>query len=456
MSMLISNGYVVTMNAARDVYDGGFVAVNDHGAIESVGPASAAPSEEGRYCIDAGGMIVLPGLIDAAHQHWQNLLMGVEEGGNVFDRTASALKKFSARHMDAAMLGDAALVAAHTMLCSGTTTLLNSMPTAAEDFVMAVVTGMQAAGVRQIQVLPFATPEFGQLKPRIAEAMRGASQGDSMVSFALEVDSSLLALHQSRTSEKQLAEAHALACGYGLRIVSRTSSAEGDAPEAFLQALRQRGRSEVLHLMELGLLDSNWLLIGAEWLRPADLSLVRESGCSMVCTPLSAAMRGQQPGAWHELLQADVPCALGTDVVANSFSVDLLDQMKVLMLSLNGMHLNPTAMSAETVLEMVTIGGAKALGIDRTVGSLEPGKRADIAVFDLNAVHTQVPHKPLSVFVACAGATDAAWVIVDGRLRVRDGQLQTDGLEAALNRSVCSARSLRGMLKADATATRGV
>jgi 5-methylthioadenosine/S-adenosylhomocysteine deaminase len=455
MSMLISNGYVVTMNAARDVHDGGFVAVDDHGAIESVGPASEAPSDEGRYCIDAGGMIVLPGLIDAAHQHWQNLLMGVGDGGNVFDLTASELKKFSARNMDVAMLGDSALVAAHTMLRGGTTTLLNTMPLAADQFVTAVVAGMHAAGVRQIQALPFAEPESGQLIARMTKAMRCSIHSDSMVGFALEIDSSLLALHQGRTDEKRMAEAHALARAYGLRIVSRTSSAEGDAPEAFLNALRVRGRSELLHLMELGLLDSSWLLIGAEWMRPADLSLVRESGCSMVCTPLSAVMRGQQPGGWPELLQAGVPCAFGTDTVANSFSVDLLDHMKACMLSVNAMRLDPTAMSAEMVLEMATIGGARALGIDQSVGSLEPGKRADIAVFNLNAVHTQVAHKPLSVFVACAGAIDAAWVMVDGRLRVRDGQLQTEGLDAALERSVCRARSLRRIFKADMTAARG-
>jgi 5-methylthioadenosine/S-adenosylhomocysteine deaminase len=174
-----------------------------------------------------------------------------------------------------------------------------------------------------------------------------------------------------------------------------------------------------MHLMELGLLDSSWVLGRAEHLGDADRALIRESGCHVVATPLADASCGMSSTAWTAMAQAGVPCALGTDGPVASCSVDMVEQMKALVLIQNTLRLDPTSMSVEAVLEMATLGGARALGLERDIGSLEPGKRADIAVFDMNGPHLQVAHKPTSIFVCCARGADAALVVVNGRVAWR-------------------------------------
>ena len=104
------------------------------------------------------------------------------------------------------------------------------------------------------------------------------------------------------------------------------------------------------------------------------------------------------------------------------YSVDMVEQMKVCTLMQHVRHLDPTRMPVETTLEMATINAAKALGVDAEIGSLETGKRADIAVFDLNKPYVGVLHRPLTSFVTAGKGSDARAILVDGQIVYRDGR----------------------------------
>jgi cytosine/adenosine deaminase-related metal-dependent hydrolase len=101
----------------------------------------------------------------------------------------------------------------------------------------------------------------------------------------------------------------------------------------------------------------------------------------------------------------------------------MVEQMKFAALIQNVTHLDPTLVTAERVIEMATINTARAMGIDHLVGSLEPGKRADIAVFDLGRAHTTVANRPIAALVFSAHGTDVDTVVVDGEVRLRGGEL---------------------------------
>jgi cytosine/adenosine deaminase-related metal-dependent hydrolase len=103
--------------------------------------------------------------------------------------------------------------------------------------------------------------------------------------------------------------------------------------------------------------------------------------------------------------------------------MDMVEQMKFAALIQNVTHLDPTLMSAERVIEMATINGARALGIDHLVGSLEVGKRADIVVFDLDKAHSTVGNRPIAALVFSAHGTDVDTVFVNGRLLLDGGRL---------------------------------
>ena len=102
------------------------------------------------------------------------------------------------------------------------------------------------------------------------------------------------------------------------------------------------------------------------------------------------------------------------------YSVDMVEQMKAACIIQNTANLDPSALSVERSLEMATINGARALGMESEIGSLEKGKRADIAVFDMAGPHIHVVHKPISNFVTCGRGADAHTVIIDGRVVFQD------------------------------------
>ena len=104
------------------------------------------------------------------------------------------------------------------------------------------------------------------------------------------------------------------------------------------------------------------------------------------------------------------------------YSVDMVEQMKACALMQHVRHLDPTRMSAERAIEMATINAAKALGLEREIGSLEAGKRADIAVFDLDKPYVGVLHRPISTFICAGKGSDARAVLVDGEIVYRDGK----------------------------------
>ena len=123
--------------------------------------------------------------------------------------------------------------------------------------------------------------------------------------------------------------------------------------------------------------------------------------------------------------------ALGSDGPMVDYSVDMVEQMKACSMLQNVKHLDPTVMGPETCLEMATIRAAKAVGMEDEIGSLEAGKLADIAVFDLRTPHATVAHNPISSLVYSAKGTDVHAVLVNGRIVIQDGQITgfTDGAQ---------------------------
>ena len=146
-----------------------------------------------------------------------------------------------------------------------------------------------------------------------------------------------------------------------------------------------------------------------------------QMGCSFVYTPTSESIRGGGISPFANAHRAGVNVALGTDGPMVDYSVDMVEQMKVCTLMQHVRHLDPTRMPVERTLEMATINAAKALGLEKEIGSLESGKRADIAIFDLLKPYVGVLHRPLSSFVTASKGSDVRAVLVDGKVAYRNG-----------------------------------
>ncbi len=412
MGILILHGCVVTMNAARDVFDSGFVLVADDGRIAGVGPGSEAPEHHTGTVIDARGMIVVPGLINT-HQHlWQHLVMGTApEGAQV----ALAALRSALEPQD---LRVAATLAAAEMLGGGTTCVLHHAVAGADTQSLAdTIEPLAAFGMRQTVAIDHPSANDADLQAALA---RWHGADDNRVRLAVHVATDVCAVAQGQVQEHEIAAAYGFAQAHGLRLTTNTAS-DDDTP-AWEAAMRKTGRSSVMHMMELGVLDSSWMLVHGDRLHDTDVLLMRESGCHAVAAPIADALRGQGPSVWTALARAGVPCALASDGPALSCTVDMVEQMKALVLIQNTVRLDPTSMSAEAALEMATLGGARALGLEHEIGSLEAGKRADIAVFDMRGPHFQAMHKPIAGLVCCARGSDVHIVLIDGSIVWQEGR----------------------------------
>jgi 5-methylthioadenosine/S-adenosylhomocysteine deaminase len=451
MSTLIKNGYVVTVDPARRVLEGGYVLVDD-GKIAAVGKRDDAPSGATEI-IDAAGMIVVPGLMNL-HQHpWMNLFKGLADGMLL----EPWVFNFVQPCMDSLQVEDLAVssrLAALEMLRTGTTTVLtHDTGFLLPDYEAAFIEPMAAAGIRQLFARMFlcrtpkrpnyplsaeeAVAQFAKLVARYHRTNGGLTH----IGMVIECNAHHTEL--GRSSDELVRAGYGAAVEHDLRVAVHMSGGTLSLDIGFTKYLRLTGRRDVAYLEQLGVLDHRWILKHGIQFTDTDIATIRKRGCHAIYTPTSESMRGGGLGPWPNLYRAGVNCALGTDGPAVDYSVDMVEQMKACIFLQNVKYLDPTVMSPERALEMATINAARAIGLESELGSLEPGKRADIAIFDLNDPQMQVIHNPLYNFICCARGADAHTVIVDGKVLLKNGKFtRAQNIDVIISEATASGRRI--------------
>ena len=188
---------------------------------------------------------------------------------------------------------------------------------------------------------------------------------------------------------------------------------------------RKYGRSPVDHMESLGLLSSNLIACHCVWLTEAEMDLLAERGVRVVHNPESNMKLASGVAPIPDLLKRGVPVGLGTDGCASNNNLDLFQEMDFAAKVHKVHRLDPTVMPAETVLEMATQGGARVLGMETEIGSLEVGKKADVIVVDLNRPHLQPVYNVVSHLVYAATGADVRDVIIDGKIVMQNRRLLT-------------------------------
>jgi 5-methylthioadenosine/S-adenosylhomocysteine deaminase len=427
---LIENGYVVTMNGARDVWPGGYVAI-DGSRIEYAG-ATRPPGQFGRV-LDARRMIVVPGLINA-HQHFYYHLFKGAANGLLIEDWFPELVFPVVGHLNDDDMELTAWLAGIEMLTSGTTCCLHHLrTTSSEETLRRLTSPTVALGLRQMVGKEFQCrlpgnprhPRNLQEETEHLEALIPSWRDahDGLVRLCLVVEGNAVFIDQQVTSEELIVAGHRLAAKHGLKISTHIAAGTLSFDKSYMQVLRKTGRSEVQGLAQLGVLDDSFVLAHGINLTASDIELIADAGASVVYTPTSEAVRGGGIGPAAALAAAGANVALGSDGPMVDYSVDMVEQMKACSLLQNAKHLNPGAMPPERCLELATIGAAKALGLDDEIGSLEQGKLADIAVFDLSTPQAMPANNPISALVYSARGRDAHTVFVNGREVVSEFKL---------------------------------
>jgi 5-methylthioadenosine/S-adenosylhomocysteine deaminase len=438
-SLLLKNGYIITVNGNRDVIRNGWIRIEGD-SIRGIGPMENLPSgpdHDADETIDLHQMIVIPGLINGHNHHWASLFKNTGEGLLLepwLDQVTIPLML----QLTAEDIRIAAYLGALEQIRTGTTCSLNHVVNVnSAETMAAMIEPVVHVGIRQLITKevrnspdpPFSTaypafPNARLLKEELAFAESiidrwGGAGGLIHMGLALETGANWM-LHNA-TSDELIFAGVELAKKRKLKITNHCAA--GTPWLSIKEFTHATGGGDVDYLFKLGALVDNWVLVHGVHLKRNEIERVAEAGSSVITNPASNAYSSDGIAPVKTMFELGVNVGLGSDGAYVNCSMDMVQQMKFAALIQNVIHYDPTLVSSERALEMATINNAKALGIDHLVGSLEVGKKADIAIFNFKKTHITVPNRPIGALVFTAHGTDVDTVIVNGKVLLRDGKL---------------------------------
>ncbi len=423
----IHGGLLLPMDPPDAVIADGVVVI-DAPFISYAGPAPGPPPGEDEQVIDASGCVVMPGLINAHTHVSMTLLRGYADDMALQAWLEQKIwpAEMKLRREDVywgAMLGIA------EMLRSGTTTFndMYHFPAAVADAVMD--SGIRAciSGVL-LGIIPTAEETLREAIELTAELK--ARNESRLIP--------MLAPHAPYTCPDPLLQRMAEAAAeLGVAIHIHLSETAKEVEDS----LREHGATPVQHLADLGIFEVPVVAPHCVHLTDQDIDLLVEHRVGVVHCPTSNMKLASGFAPVPKLLSAGAKLGLGTDGASSNNDLDMFEEMMVGAVIAKGHTGDPTVVSALQMLAMATRGSAEALGIADQVGTLTPGKRADVIVVDMTHPHTQPPHNPISHLVYASKGADVRDVIVDGRLVMRNRELLTmDEAEVIVRARECAER----------------
>jgi len=434
--LLLQGGRVVTMDGARRILDAD-VLVED-GYIKAVG----RDQREGRAktpAIDCTGLVVLPGLIQAHIHLCQTLFRGLADDLSLEDWLAQRIWPLEAAHT-ADSVHASAMLGATELLLGGTTAILD-METVRHTG--AAFEALESIGIRATagKCLMDAPSNPAGLREPTDKALsesadlcarwHGAAGGRLRYCFAPRFAPSCtgpLLRAVSDLAEKTGAVIH-------------THAAE--TPVELELVKRETGHDEIAYLDSVGISGPRSALAHCVWVDKDGIARLARQATNVVHCPSSNLKLGSGVAPIPEMLAAGCRVGIGADGAPCNNRLDAFEEMRLAAL-IQKPRLGPDALPAAQVLELATLGGARAMGLEAEIGSIEVGKRADLVVLDLAGPHAQPEDADLvSRIVYSARAADVRHVIVDGRIVVRDGMIRTADVAEIRTNANKHARRLR-------------
>jgi 5-methylthioadenosine/S-adenosylhomocysteine deaminase len=311
------------------------------------------------------------------------------------------------------------------MIRSGTTTFSDMY--LFEDRVAQVA---KQAGMRAVvgEVLyDFPSPHYGPIEQglKFTESLIQYWQNDPLISVAVEPH----ALYTC--SPGLLKKCRQVADRYGVPLIIYLSETQSEIEEVY----KKYGKRPVDHLENLGLFSSPLIACHCVWLTEEEMDLLARRKVRVVHNLESNLKLASGVAPVPELLSRGVVVGLGTDGCASNNNLDLFQEMDFVAKVHKVHRLDPTVMPAQAVLEMATLGGARVLGMEKEIGSLEVGKKADVVILDLNKPHLQPVYNIVSHLVYSATGADVRDVIIDGKVIMENRQLLTLDEEEILRKA---------------------
>ena len=433
--LVVRGGTVVTVDARRRIVAGD-VWIRD-GRIVRIGGRAVRPSPDAEV-LDATDAVVVPGFVQTHVHLCQMLLRGLADDLSLLAWLRRRIWPLEAAHDEVSLRLSADLGVAE-LVRGGTTTVLDMGTVRHHDVVFEA---LQAGGLRALSGKAMMDAGAGRplgLKESTRESLRdserlcarwhGAAGGRLRYAFAPRFTLSC--------SDGLLREVAAAARAHGCLV--HTHAAENRDERRLVQ--RAKGRSDVAHLEKMGISGPGAVLAHGVQLTNAEIRRMARLGTRVVHCPSANLKLGSGIARVPEMLAAGLEVGIGADGAPCNNNLDALREARLASL-LAKARVGPEALPAPLVLELLTIRGARVLGLDQEIGSLEPGKRADLAVVRMDGPHVQPALDPVSTIVYASVAHDVRHVVCDGRVLLRDGVHETLDAERVVAAAPAAARRL--------------
>ena len=415
VSLIVFNGTVVTMDGAGRVITGGAVAVAGTDIVAVDTTEVIQRQYRAADMLDARGQVVLPGLINT-HTHAPMVLFrGLADDLPLMDWLTKYIFPAEAKTVSPEFVRAGTRLAALEMIQSGTTTYTDMYyfeEEIAKETKAAGLRGILGQTVIQFPVADAKTPADAL---RRAEAFITAFKSDQLITPAV-------APHAIYTLDGPTLMA---ARGLALRHAVPTLIHLAETREEVKTAQDQYKAPPVGYLDGLGFLGPGVIAAHAVWVTEPEIALLKQRGVGVSHNPESNMKLASGTAPVPAYLAAGVAVGLATDGAASNNDLDMFEAMRIASLLQKHQSGDPRVVGARTALEMATIGGARVLGMGDRLGSLEPGKRADLIVVSMASARQTPMYDPISHLVYTTRGDDVRSTIVNGKVLMRDRKMLT-------------------------------
>ncbi|HYP52805.1 MAG TPA: amidohydrolase [Pyrinomonadaceae bacterium] len=413
--LLVTGGTVVTMDGARRVIEDGAVAVRGGRIVEVGTSAALARKYAAREVVNARGRAVIPGLINGHTHIPMTLFRGIADDLDLNEWLTKFIFPAEANNVTEDFVRVGTRLGLAEMIRGGTTTYCDMY-----YFEDAVADETARAGVRGVlgeTVIRFPVAD----NKTWAEAMRYTERfvakwkGHPLVTPAVAPHAPYTVL------EEQFAEVRAFSERTGATVLIHVAETRKEVDDL----VREKGARPVEYLARIGMLTPRTIAAHTVFLTEDEIQTLKRLGVGSVHNPSSNMKLASGVAPVPRMLEADVSVGLGTDGAASNNDLDMWEEMDAAAKLHKVSTGDPRVVPALAAFEMATVRGARALHLEREIGSLEAGKRADIVVVDLNGLHQTPRYQIYSHLVYATKASDVRTVVIEGRVVMRERRLLT-------------------------------
>jgi len=433
VSLVVIGKTVITENDSHQRFSPGAVAINGNAIVAVDTPSAIAEKYRAADTIDVPNDVVLPGLINT-HTHAPMVMYrGLADDLALMDWLTKYIFPAEAKTVSPDMVRIGTRLAALEMIESGTTTYTDMY-----YFEEEIAKTTREAGLRGVlgnTIIQFPAPDARTPKDGLArtEAFIKAFKDDPLITPAV-------APHALYTNDRStLVASVELARRYHVPVIIHLAETEDELKDAQVKY----GVTPTAYLESIGFWGPMTIAAHGVWVNDEDIGILKRRGVGISHNPESNMKLASGAAPVVQYLAAGVALGLGTDGAASNNDLDMFEAMRQASFLAKHVTHDPRTLPASTALDLATIGGARVLGMERQIGSLEPGKRADLITVSMSAARQTPAYDPVSHLVYVTRGDDVRTTVVNGKILMRDRVVKTLNAAAVIGDANALAEKVR-------------